>query len=550
MNAIIPVFAFCLLLLVLALSSAGGAHFPGRDCTSGTGLGLGGKSAHDHTLIGIAEVAQAPGTSGDYVLGDGCLVFGDSVVVAIYGPNASVPLTIEQYDLSPAPLDVWHPPVYNGTPSPLNLTTPGYWANSTVYYRSAPQWSNVTLAVSPWTTTTVPLTLPSEPHARRLSISYDGADYEMWHVTPTSLLPLAQSVGQQWGRTAEFSVLMVALAGASIVLGSSAARDLLAPPRKKSVAVVVLLLAVFVVAVGSDYLSNWQGWQMALGGVGSYTALLVPEFFALTTIVVMVWPTRAVYTGELRLNGTAEDGDPTLDLPGYWVAKHPDGGYAYVPRGLTQGFYRLLLGKRAYCPLDDRVLARYPFRFRVTGVLARCYVVPAGRKTEVVLPHVEFWVRDPVPSAHEEWSEDSIRDARAGIDRDAALPTAPAPGQKGRLHILRFAPGYRAVPAVGKTEAKLILQHVAEELAVSAIEQDRQVLENENIDLKATVETGKAQRARELLRRFFAGASHAREEPKVSASEALRQALAHLESQQTAQGVVARGPPPKGGSAA
>ncbi len=482
MNPALPVLIISAIIMAAALGEVTqGMVLQGTECSPAAGDG---KVASDHTAVWVQETVTS---TTSWEVGDvagGCLVDGASLAVQVLSPAKSVTIEVVEYTIGYAAHDVWTPPVFNGTRTAANLTAPGFWTNTTVEYWADPSWGhNVSISANPYTFVTAPLTLPPAYSEKTLFIGYDGANWTFWYATPASALPLAGTVGGEYGTLTSWLILLGVAAGLAIGTGAAAMEDLLAPPRRKGAGLVVLLLLVVAATIGGSYLAYPDAWAQHLGSGWSYLLLLLPEYWALTALVVFVWPAKAQLQGEYRDDGEiTEHKWDAIDLPAVWVIRKPGIGLVHVPRGAVQALKRLALGEKAYIRIRDKVRTPSPAYVAVNGVVSSLVVL--GGEVKTTYPHAEFFARDPLPPG---------------------VPLVDAEGHenRGRLRIVRWVEGERRRPVLSVGGTKAILDRLAERREVDQIAGDVTDLEDDVVDARAEMHVGAARRGRQLLKDFL-----------------------------------------------
>lgn len=497
MNAALPVLVLSAVFFLVALAQVTSGPSPqGTPCSPGNGPG---QVASDHSALWIQETTSTAtsGATGD--IASGCLLEGASVAVQVFSPSTSLKVTVAEYDTAYAANDTWHPAVYNGTPSALNLTRPGYWSNLTVSYWGDPVWRNVTITNVPYSFTSVPLSPPAAYSERHLFVGYDNATWTFWYETPASLLGAGLSIGSAWGIFAAWLVILGVAAGLAVGVGAAAMEDLLAPPRRRGSMLVVIALLGTAALVGGSYLADPDAWAQHLGSGWAYLLLILPEFWALTALVIFVWPTKATLQGEYRDNGdVTEDKSDAIDLPAIWVFRKPGVGRVHVPRGVWQAVKRLALGELAYVPLRDKLVTKHPAYVSVNGVVASLVVL--GGDVEETFPHAEFWTRDPLEKGVPK------------VDKDGHP-------NKGRLRFVRWVPGERRRPVLSEGGTKAVLDRLAERREIDQIAGDVTSLEDEIVEARSETHVGAARRGRKLLKDYLLAVREAVEDEKPGEGE-------------------------------
>ena len=484
-NPALVVLVLSALFLAVALSEVvSGPTYRGAPCSPGDGAG---EVARDHTALWVQYSTSTATTSSTGTIQSGCLIEGGALSIVIFSPSRSINVTVAEYTTAYAPLDVWHAPAYNGTPSAQNLTSPGYWSNTTVAYWGAPTWSNLSLPVTPYSFASTPIVPPSTAGAERhLYLSYDGASWTFWLVTPVSSLPVVGSIGGDYGSLAAWLLVLGVAAALAIGTGAAAMDDLLAPPRRRGAGLVVLLLGLVAAVVAGSYFLAPDAWAQHLGSGWSYLVLLMPEYWALTALVIFVWPTKAHLQGEYSDDGEVdEEKHDLVRLPARWVIRRPGLGRIAVPRGAVQALKRLALGEKAYIKINDRVLTPYPAVVAVDGVVSSLVVLSGDVKE--TYPHAEFFSRDPLP---------------------AGVPKVDVEGHenRGRLRLVRWVRGELARPVLSEGGTKAVLDRLAERREVGEIADDVTSLEDEIVEARSETHVGAARRGRKLLRDYLAAA--------------------------------------------
>lgn len=517
-----------LLIVVLAVALpsvlddvSGVNSLQGTQCVQSQSFGFAGLNGANNSTIAYAEPAWQPGTSGDCILSNGDQVIGNTVEVAYKGPAKTVNLSIEQWTPKTYVNSTWHPPAYNGTPSPENLTEPGYWRNVTLPYRADPVWGvagggNFSIALTPWASSVFSVTIPHNSTERALSICYGRACFTGWHVLPNSLSGAGLTYGSLLTQVEEFGAVLGIAFGFGLGIAVAAKSRMLEVGGKPIMWLLGAILPLGLVYVAIE--ESPLAWAMLAGTTGSFAVIAIAETWLFFLLALRVLPSKAEIHSTYQSTGNVRNGHLEEDFRTYRAVVRNNVSY-WIPRGGGQAIGRLLFGERFYAKVTDTALTPRPFAIRNVGdTVDQTLVVPAGQTIIETLPRIEFFSRDPAPPAP------VLPPPPPGTP-----PVAPPKPAKGRLRLVRLVPGGKTIPAVGETEARNILDHGAQVQEVASIELDRQQLENENVSLRASIETGKSARARALLSRFFEGVANSRALPQTTATKALQQAMAELQ---------------------
>lgn len=512
----------CVLLGWVALQSpqAGADPIPGSTCDQG---GYSSHTLKDHTLFGLFAPPVAPFTSGRVALQSGCQLWGDIAYLQVYSPDHQLNVTIEQY------LTAYQTVEVNKTVG--NLTTTETY---TVSYRTDCQWDNQSIFPSPWNVTEFSLSLPTSNSWTQLEISINGSGWELWHNTPYEFIPLQSTFGAQWAFTAEFSVLFVLIALIAAGWGKLIVHrmgDL--HSTGKGIAIATAILLILVVGIASSYIVDWQWWFLNLGTAGAYALFLLPEFFLMTFIFVFWFRGKSVLRIKLQDAGEVE-GEWKRKIRAFgvrWLER--DEQVYWIPPGIKQALFRLFLGVRAYPIYNFRSFSRHPGIAKLEGGLGdEICAIPSDIPSEIVWPHFEFNVRE---DPEQPGARFKVKTYDTGVTEKI-----------GKWHLVRFDSGHRADPLVGRTAFKDIVDDLAHAREVNEIAKDATELEDQLMDKEAEIETGKARRARQLVRKVLAGLRDARREGGTASREAYSRALQEALDQLSKEGDANPQPDPAG----
>lgn len=425
-----------LLIILFALAMVGlvasaPPPLPGEDCITGTSaFGISGQVAHDGTLITLGEPTHDLFSSGDYTIGNGCLLYGDTLDLAFYAPSPSsrvLNISIVEYTLTPT---TWT--IGNVTHHTENVTNPDASASISPSVYDGERASLV-------------LTVPSSSTLDYVSVSYNGTSFVLYHETPALLILLGDTAGSALG----FYLGILAIAFVSFTLASILARIFVERTRmipKLKRRTVLLVVAIFVTPV-MVVLGEWTSFSLVAGTTTSYFLIIVPFFLLalltqsqlhrgdyVTVGVMRAIPAASQRTIKLSKTWTSKKGGKKSDLlyrweptkkgskdettaPGKWVpvkrdgffkttrtlvqtdtmpyiegrsvtlTKGDDGIYRWNAPGFDAWLLRLFFGTAKVDPVwDDRRLIEYPLRYMIAGLPYDWWVLHAYPQEPILRP--------------------------------------------------------------------------------------------------------------------------------------------------------------------
>lgn len=529
-----------------ALLTMAAPPLEGANCTGQAGTDIGGLVASDHSLFSLHVPASQPGAAGTSALTPGCELQGNQLEVDYFGPNATVHIAIEQFEWAQATNTTYVPPTTNDTYVPPslsgNVTTPGHWVNESIPghnvtktydYRASPIWgvaggTNLTLALHPYTPTATDVTLPTVVHEHVLSVCYLNACLLLYHITPAADVSVpTQNFASLWTFALEFSaVLGIAFTVGAVGAVKFSEKALAIEWSKRRWIIAAIAPAAYVYYL---WFTDYWSWELLLGSVGTFAIFLVPEAWLFFLLILHVTKERAQTWAPLQLLGRERDFRLDLNLPQYKVfPRKAPLRPVWVTKGLVDLLARVVLGEKAYGTVDDQLLTPHPHRYsNGSKGIDVLWVCPAGMAIQEHKSKLEWFTRDaPPPRPPAQDYDESAPTPVKGIPPPKAAP--PPPGALGRRRLVRYVPPSLRVPAFGEKEARNVILHAAGELSVSALETDRQGVQNQLDEITSDFAPAVGRQARESVATFLTKLARGHTAKGSGTSQAMASTLAEI----------------------